>query len=502
MGGRATGVRLALAGVVAAQAALVPAVVRANQSPPPPPPVTRVTVDACSPLGRVVPLDYLGLSIEWSMVPHWFGTSTDTAVASTVSLLRSLTATPLTGGVLRIGGSSQDGYRWTPNGDTTGNRLFFGKVTPGMVDALLEVARQSGWKLVLGLNLRDDQPEEAAALVRYAVTKDTAGSLLAVAPGNEPEEYLPRKEDYLARFDRYADALAADPLTRGVRLTGPDVSNGADLSLIADLRRDHQSRLAFVGWHDYANRPSLAKLLAPEVQARFVQRLTAAAEAASLTPSRMSEGNSVGRGGLGRVSDVTGSTAWTIDTMLTGASSGLAGYNLHAWDNHYYMQPGWKARYTPFFVRGGMAFPAPGVYALALLKHAPGRRFCSVTTVAPPGGTTKAWALSGLADRRLALYLINKGTTSAQSSRVSVALPPSYDGPVTASWIHDVRGCGGRGTTINGSPLQRSGVLTWAPRTLQRAADGTVEVPLAPCQTALLLVDRDEDGSESLPAPL
>ena len=64
-----------------------------------------------------------------------------------------------------------------------------------MIDALLEVARQSGWKVVLGLNLGADQPAEAAALVRYAVDQDSGHNLLAVAPGNEPGTYLPRTED-------------------------------------------------------------------------------------------------------------------------------------------------------------------------------------------------------------------------------------------------------------------------------------------------------------------
>ncbi len=476
----------------------------ASAETPAPGPTAAVSVEGCPASGQRIPVDYSGLSIEWSMVPYWFGTSADTAVAATAELLRNLSSSSSTTGVLRIGGNSQDGYRWAPDGDTLGNTLFFGNITTGMIDALLEVARQSGWKVVLGLNLRDDQPAEAAALGRYAVDQDSGRNLIAVAPGNEPDSYLPRVEDYLERYGRYVVALNADPLTRAVPLTGPDVSNGADLGYIEALRRAHSDRLSFFGWHHYGNRPTLTKLLGPDVQERWLGRIGAAAQGAALTPSRMSEGNSVGRGGLGRVSDVTGSTAWLIDSMLTGAAAGLAGFNVHAWDNHYYQDRKWTARYTPFFVREGMTYPAPGVYALALMRSAAGRRFCDVKTTdlgtGLPGGTVKAWALTGLTERSMAVYLVNKGTSSDTSARVSVTLPPEVTGTVSMSRIHDLYGCGGRRTTINGTTLQRDGVLRWTPEPLQRNPDGTVTVALSPCQTALLTVDRDELGAP-LPPP-
>lgn len=483
---------LLVAGLVAGVSGLVPAA-RATDGPPAP--TTAVSVGGCAVNAPVVPADYLGLSIEWSMVQHWFGTSADTTVDATVALLRALG----TDGVLRIGGNSQDDYHWVPDGDPATNQLFSGVVTTGMVDALLEVARQSGWHLVLGLNLKVDQPEKAAALVSYAVSQDTSRRLLAVAPGNEPDAYMPDITSYLERYGRYVDAIDADPLARTVPLTGPDVSNGVDLGWVEALRRAHSSRIGYLGWHDYGNRPSLATLLSPEVQQRFLSRVGLAEDAAALVPQRMSEGNSVGRGGLGRVSDVTGSTAWTIDTILSGAQAGLAGYHLHAWDNHYYRSHPLKARYTPFFVRDGKAFPAPGVYALALVKEVVGKRFCATTTrdlsADLAGDLVKAWAATGLTETSHVVYLVNKGTTSAHSAQVTVTLPP---GQVTASRILDLAGCGGRTTTVNGATLQPDGSLAWERAPLQRAEDGTVSVGVAPCQTVVLHVN---DGPQ-LPAPL
>ncbi|MDP3710988.1 MAG: hypothetical protein Q8R60_00715 [Mycobacteriales bacterium] len=483
---------LLVAGLVAGVGGLGPDARAADATPAP---TTTVTVGGCAVNAPVVPADYLGLSIEWSMVQHWFGTSADTAVAATVRLLQELGDD----GVLRIGGNSQDDYHWTPDGDPATNQLFSGVVTTGMVDALLEVARRSGWHLVLGLNLKVDQPEKAAALVRYAVLQDIDRRLLAVAPGNEPDAYMPDVTSYLERYGRYVDALDADPLARTVPLTGPDVSNGVDLSWIEALRRAHSSRIGYLGWHDYGNRPSLATLLSPEVQQRFLSRVGLAEDAAALVPQRMSEGNSVGRGGLGRVSDVTGSSAWTIDTILSGAQAGLAGYHLHSWDNHYYRSHPLKARYTPFFVRDGKTLPAPGVYALALVKEIAGKRFCGTTTsdlsAGLAGDLVKAWAATGLTETSHVVYLVNKGTTSAHSGQVAVTLPP---GEVTASRINDLAGCSGRTTTINGATLQPDGTLQWERAPLQRAEDGTVSVTVSPCQTVVLHVT---DGPE-LPAPL
>jgi hypothetical protein len=132
---------------------------RAGVTQGPPTEVTQVVAAPCS-YSVDVPEDYVGLSVEWSMVEHWLGTSRLSAVQPTVELLKSVHAGP-GGGVLRIGGNSQDGYRWDAAGSTAHNELFSGAVTRGMVDALFEVARRSGWRVVLGLNLRADRPDEA-----------------------------------------------------------------------------------------------------------------------------------------------------------------------------------------------------------------------------------------------------------------------------------------------------------------------------------------------------
>src|SRR5262249_37454329 len=146
-----------------------------------------------------------------------------------VNILNSLEASPATPGVLRVGGNSQDGYQWNPTGSTTANRLFSGTINSGLVDALFEAARRTGWKVILGLNLRNDNPAMAAALAKYAIGQHTGRNLVALEIGNEPNGYL-SEADYLARFQRYVNALAADPVTATARITGPAISENADVT--------------------------------------------------------------------------------------------------------------------------------------------------------------------------------------------------------------------------------------------------------------------------------
>src|SRR4051794_37964598 len=111
---------------LAACAALVAGVGQARATEPQPIQATQVVAGPCT-YGVTVPDDYVGLSIEWSMAEHWFGTSRLSAVAATVELLKSMNRGP-SGGVLRIGGNSQDGYHWDPNGSTAHNTLFTGTI--------------------------------------------------------------------------------------------------------------------------------------------------------------------------------------------------------------------------------------------------------------------------------------------------------------------------------------------------------------------------------------
>jgi hypothetical protein len=457
--------------------------------PVPAVPIATLAVTDCSANAQRVPADYLGLSIEWSMVAHWFGTSRAGAVEPTAALLRSLQSSPETPGVLRIGGNSQDGYAWRPDAPVTGNALFRGTISRGMIDALFEVANRSGWKVILGLNLRSDRPDEAVALTRYAMSQDTQHRLIAVELGNEPTVYFGADATaYIARIYSYVQALDADPVTRQVLIAGPSLANGTDLEFLARLRAAYASRLPFLTWHHYANRPTLSGLLSESVSNDWTDRLSQVTRAAGSTPTRMDEGNSVGHGGMNRVSNVMGSTAWLVDAMLTGAQQGLAGYNVHAWDGYYYPAEHRESYYTPFVVRGGVVLPRPPLYALALLRDAPGKRFCKSTVAVAAGESVKGWTLVDPASNDLFVYVVEKGGPG-HSGDIAIAAPTGYGGVAAVSRITDAGGCEGRRTSIDDSRVPTSGDFSRTPETVRPAATTSAYlVHLDSCETALIKI--------------
>lgn len=432
------------------------------------------------PGGPTVPTDFPGLSIEWSMVEHWFGTSAATVIVPFINLLRSLRRDDTTG-VLRIGGNSQDGYLWDATGTTAGNQLFAGTITRGMVDAVFEVARRAGWRVIFGLNLRTDNPTLAAALAQYARGADPTGQLLGFELGNEPNGYLTTTA-YLERIRRYVAALDASPLTVGVPITGPAISENADVAYAAALWGAYSPRMPFATWHDYANSPDLGSLLATLKIDQLGQRITAMDGAVGVGNSRMGEGNSVGNGGIDGVSNVAGAGCWLIDAMLAAASRGQRGWNTHSWDGFYYPAEGRTSWYTPFVVRNGQVSPRPPFYAMALFKFAPGRRFVGVQTSNATGQLVRTWALRDPSGRTYA-FVINKGGTG-KAGTVGVTGPRA--GTAFLNLLAS-GGCTGKDPLIEGVRLPADGSYSWTGRAFGPVAGTTrFEFSLPECSIALL----------------
>ena len=446
-------------------------------------------ISSCPTTGATVPADYLGLSMEWSMVQFWAGTSRASVVAPFVNILNSLEASPATPGVLRVGGNSQDGYVWDPAGSTTGNLLFSGTINSGLVDALFEAARRTGWKVILGLNLRNDNPAMATALARYAISQDTGHNLLALELGNEPNGYL-SEADYLARFQRYAAALAADPGTAGALITGPAISENADVTWARDLwaRYASSGRMPFTTWHDYANAPNLSTLLQTVKITELNSRIAAMDGAVGAGRHRMDEGADTGKGGLDTVSNVQGTTAWLIDALLRGGASRLRSFHLHSWDGYYYPADNRRSFYTPFVIRSGQASPRPNFYGLALFKYAVGRRFCAVSTSNASGQLVRTYAVLNAGTNRIYAYAINKVGTG-KAGTVSVTVPAGHSGTAFINVMRSTGGCLGKTTTIEGATLPANGIYTWTGRAL-KPVSGTrrYQFSLPECATALLSI--------------
>lgn len=436
-----------------------------------------------SPLGApTIPDDYMGLSIEWSMVRHWFGRDGNRPVQAMVNVLAALRRTDTTG-VLRIGGDSQDGHRFIPGGCCDENTLFSGTVTPGMVDAVLEVADQAGWRATVGLNLRANDPLNAADLVAYALASDGGGVIEGFEVGNEPNGYFTGPtavDDYLARVGTYLAVM--DP---EVPIIGPGISENADVAFAGALWAAHGRRMPYAAWHDYANAPDLGSLLATVKIQQLQARIGEMDAVVGSGNSRMGEGNSVGNGGLDLVSNVAGSAAWLADAWLAAAQARQRGFNVHSWDGFYYPDDGRDCWYTPFVIRRQQAASRPLFYALVLLKYAAGRRFCPVQTSNASGSLVRTWAVQDTVTGRCYAYVMNKAG-SGHAGTVGVTGPRAGTAFLN---LLDSGGCRYGDPLINGSRLQPDGTFTWTGIPVgPQPGTSRFEFVLPECSTALIVL--------------
>src|SRR5947209_3683356 len=192
------GLSLALvaAGAAAAGAAVTPAA------------ATTITVGSGS--GATLTDQFTGFSFEANILA---GTA-----PSTGNLYQYMKT--LGGGVMRFGGNFVDTTFWTSKGEARPSWAV-ATLAPSDLQRLKTLADNSGWKVILGVTLKQRDPARAADEAKFA--KQILGSSLqAIEIGNEPN-YYPNysSAQYYSDFEAYKRAiLAAAP---GVGLVGPSV---------------------------------------------------------------------------------------------------------------------------------------------------------------------------------------------------------------------------------------------------------------------------------------
>lgn len=186
-----------------------------------------VTFDPRYEQGGAVPANFVGLSIEWSLVERYMA---PTARPAFVNLLRNLGT-----GMVRIGGSSQDVMPFDPAAPNT-NRV----ITPedlsylrATMDGLNagDAGDAPAWGVVLGTAMSPPSasrpfvsPEHARTFVQQGVTPAFTGATRYVAGielGNEPDL------SYGSNLDRYLSDLATyanDDVTGPYPVIAPNTS--------------------------------------------------------------------------------------------------------------------------------------------------------------------------------------------------------------------------------------------------------------------------------------
>ncbi len=386
-----------------------------------------------APAGAPAPAGFLGLSFEVRDLPT---IAADATRGDLPALLRSLGP-----GVLRFGGFSADERAvWVGPGGLAATARLPGWATTGIDAADLAgvatLARETGWRVLLTVNLGHYDP--AAAAGEAAVAERLLGANLAgIEIGNEPDLY-PRKHlrppgagvsAYLPQAAAYRAAIAqAAP---GVPIAGPDPSTGlhglpwvrgAAATLHPALLTDHYYPLSSCG-----ERPTISELLSPVVrrsESEMLARMVALAHAHA-TPLRMDEVNDISCEGEPGVSDTFAATLWALDYTARALAAGTVGVNFHDLP----AQPG---AYSPLaaLTAGGVAAGAlhaqPEWYALlaahALLGAGPGAQALPTHVAGAAPGELSARAVRGTGGR-LALLLVDYDPPGSPPLAVHLRLP-------------------------------------------------------------------------------
>ena len=322
-----------------------------------------IHVDATSP-GRVIPVDFLGLSFEADLLhERWI----DPDTGNLATLLTNLGT-----GNLRFGANQVDNTAWMPDPSAPTPAWSGGRqVTPDDLTRLGALAEATGWSVDLGVNLAHFDP--AAAAGQAAAAQDLLGDgLRTVQIGNEPNfyvlspllnsgarrPYLPHT--YVPDARLYREAIHA--VAPAVEIEGPDTAGAAvghglvDPAISAITApwldtyiAEFGSESRFLNHHYYpfintqrlgftagsseiiGGLPSVDRLMSSETaasQTRFLREFVAKAEDAGLEP-KLSETNSVAKEGRDGVTDSFGAALWTVDYLMTAAREGVTGVNLH-----------------------------------------------------------------------------------------------------------------------------------------------------------------------------
>jgi hypothetical protein len=243
--------------------------------------------------------------------------------------------------VMRIGGNTVDETFWTSTGETAPS-WSIATITPADLTALAGLAQASGWKVILGVNLKEYDPARAANEAQYAQAA-LGSSLQAIEIGNEPDLYSQYESDpsqYLTDFAAYVSAI--EQAAPGVPIEGTDAAGAPDDSFQQAFVSAQEAlpapQIDELTSHYYpltgstcGGSPTIADLLGTTVRDdENSEAQEAVAAAAPLgVPAVIDEGNSVVCEGQDGVSNVFASALWEIDDQLVTAREGVAGDYMH-----------------------------------------------------------------------------------------------------------------------------------------------------------------------------
>ncbi|GAB2831067.1 hypothetical protein [Lentzea nigeriaca] len=371
--------------------------------------------------------------------------------------------------LLRIGGNLVDMTTWNPRG--AGGRAD--EVAPSDLRELALFAEVTGWKVVYGINLKTNTPENAADEAE-AAAKALGEDLVAFEIGNEPNVYVKTWPEYEALFTKFADAIKAK--VPDAEFDGPGEANKTAWAM--DFGRTQKQRGATIlSTHQYIARndkASIPDMLASNKSGRLPTASAAMQKAwqdNGIRQWRVTEANNYYHGGAAGVSDVQAAALWALDYLAGVAARQGSGVNFHGGTSVQF-----PLHYSPIKYDGLNPVGVQGVYYGELLWKLAGPGGYHAASVTGADEVT-AW---GIGDNA---FVNNKNTTAvtatitlpkkARHASVYVLTAPKLDSTEI---------------TIAGSNVGKDAKFTPRPKNLRVA--GTKTTVDVPANSAVLVVTR------------
>ena len=443
--------------------------------------------------GVAIPTDFLGFSFEKKIL------SIECFHPRNSVLINLLTN--LGNGVLRVGANEGDSTFWSrtemnplPAMKTLGYSLKPLTIGPLSLENLYAFSRQSGWRVIHGLNLGTYDPAMAADEVTYALQVGGA-SVLAFEVGNEPNLYRKKSPQAGLRAANYGyaqyrheiEGYYSAILSKAPRapLGGPATTRFCNW--LPDFVRDFKTQIILVTSHGYALSgnekdpqsiwfPSIETLLRPQKDKEQVWLPKLEAAKAAGIPCRFDEYNTCTDGGKRGVSDVFASALWNLDFMLTVAEHGGAGVNLHG----AFVS---KAGYSAFSFRDKHFYVNPIYYSMLLFHQAARGRVVTVECQTP--ANIAVHAVMG-DDHKLRVVLINKDLANAAAVSIVADLPIKKAEVIR---LTAPSATATDGITLAGSAVADDGTWTLQPGESMPCASGQCKVALPAASAALITIE-------------
>ena len=294
-----------------------------NTASPQPPQVKVEIVDTGT--NKVVPIDFLGLSYEASMLladkdRHYF----DATNTPLVSMFRTLGIKSL-----RVGANAVDDPRVAVPDEKD-------------IDALFGFAKAAGVKVIYSFRLKNGDPARSAQLAKY-IQDHYVDLLDCFAIGNEPDCFEQFKREkygfYFTAWKPHYDAILQS--VPHALIEGPSVASKGSFAINLAKDLGDSGHLPMVSCHYYvfgSGRNAEQDLVGTrerflsESNATKYQKLyeeTAKPLALLKVPYRIDEMNSCYNGGAKGASDTYSSALWSLDWDHWWASKGIEGVNYH-----------------------------------------------------------------------------------------------------------------------------------------------------------------------------